>query len=104
MANRASLRLAAFLVVLAIGLGLLARSFLGSEVAAGDPEAGPPIEGEPAGKSEPAAPLDRGDALVIPSPDAPAAGPATSISAGALSVERSAAATLEDLELADALW
>ncbi|HUR28817.1 MAG TPA: carboxypeptidase regulatory-like domain-containing protein [Planctomycetota bacterium] len=100
MANRASFRLAALLLVLGIGLALFARSFLDSGLAASD--ASPPLSAEALERAADPVPAPKAIALVTPEAELPpvAAAPA----ARSESEARAAAATPEALELAEAAW
>ncbi len=96
MANRSSVRLAILFAVLAIGLVFLARSFLNTDAPKIDIGASVEPESRPAA-SQPSAPS------VAAIPDAPAPAQAAEVAPSTPS-ERAAAATLEELELADAIW
>ncbi|MEO6709032.1 MAG: carboxypeptidase regulatory-like domain-containing protein [Planctomycetota bacterium] len=100
MAHRSSLRLVTLFAAMVLGLILLARAFLTPDGAAGE------IENDPAPSvSQPAdaAASAPATALVSPKSEAPASA-AVAASPTETQGERSAAATLDELDLADAVW
>ena len=100
MANRSSLRLVTLFAALVLGLIVLARAFLTSDGAGGEIENDPaPSVSQPADAAESAPPTALVSAKSEASASAPVAAPATDATS-----ERAAAATLDELDLADAVW